>query len=298
MTHDVIVVGGSFAGLSAAMQLARARRTVLVIDAGRPRNRFSPASHGFLGQDGNPPLEIMATGRRELLAYPSVSFIDGEVVSAKAAPGGFDLGLGDGRVFAGRRLVLATGVRDELAAIEGLWPRWGCSVIHCPYCHGYEVSGHALGVIASGPMAIHQALLVTDWGTVTYFSQGVFEPNAEQMTKLAVRGIAIERAPVVELLGAVPELDGALLDDGRVIALSAVFVQPKAHLVGSLAAQLGCESDDTPMGQVIRIDDRKQTTVKGVYAAGDAASPMWNATLAAAAGLGAGVCAHQSLVFD
>lgn len=296
MAHDVIVVGGSFAGLSAAMQLARARRRVLVIDAGRPRNRFSNAAHGFLGQDGNAPHAIMAEGARQLAAYPTVSFIQGEAVSARQVEGGFAVTLEDGREEGAAKLILAIGIADELAPLPGLMERWGQSVLHCPYCHGYEVGGRELGVLANHPMAPHQALMIPDWGPTTLFTQGVFEPNDEETAHLLARGVTIERTPIVALLGDAPALEGVRLADGRTLTLSAMFTQPKTRMASPLAHQLGCAFDEGPVGPVIRVDEIKRTSVPGVYAAGDAASGMHNGTLASAAGVMAAIGAHRSLM--
>jgi thioredoxin reductase len=296
MNTDAIVVGASFAGLSAAMQLARARKRVLVIDAGKPRNRFSDASHGFLGQDGVAPLEIMRTGARQLAAYPSVSFVHGEAVQATATPGGFRLDLADGSSHEARRLVLATGVRDELPAVPGLAERWGKTVLHCPYCHGYEVAGHPLGVLANHAVSAHQAALIPEWGPTTLFTQGRFEPDADHLATMLSRGATIERTPVVELLGNAPELAGVRLADGRVVAVRALFTAPRTHMSSPLAEQLGCAFEDGPVGPYIRVNERKETSVPGVFAAGDAASPMYNATIASAAGVMAGLGAHHSLM--
>ncbi len=295
---DAIIVGGSFAGLSAAMQLARARRRVLVIDAGRPRNRFAEASHGFLGQDGKPPHEIMREAARQLLAYPTVELVQGEALTASKGDGGFTVALADGREERAARLVLATGLKDELPPIPGMQERWGVTVLHCPYCHGYEVRDRALGVLAALPQSAHQATLIPDWGPTTYFTQGVFEPDEEQAARLAARGVRIERTPVVELLGKTPELEAVRLSDGRVVPLGAVFTAPRTSMASPLAEQLGCAFEEGPTGPYLRVDDWKATTVPGVYAAGDAASPMHNATLASAAGVLAGIGAHQSLAAE
>ncbi|MGF1626985.1 MAG: NAD(P)/FAD-dependent oxidoreductase [Alphaproteobacteria bacterium] len=293
---DAIVVGGSYAGLSAAMQLARARRRVLVVDAGLPRNRFAEAGHGFLGQDGRAPAAIIADAVRQLRAYPTVAFRQGEAVEARAAAGGFAVVLADGGAVQGTRLVLATGLRDELPPIAGMEERWGRTVLHCPYCHGYEVGDRPLGVIANHPMSAHQAMLIPDWGPTTYFTQGAYEPDAEQAAKLVARGVRIERSPVVELLGTAPALEAVRLADGRTVEVAAVFTAPRIHMASPLAERLGCGLEAGPMGAYLTVDDWKQTTVAGVYAAGDAASPVHNATLAAAAGVLAGVGAHQSLM--
>lgn len=295
MSYDAIVVGGSFAGLSAAMQLARARRRVLVIDAGQPRNRFAEASHGFFGQDGKPPFDILREATRQLTAYPTVRIVRGEATGAAQVDGGFTVALHDGREEQAARLVLATGVRDELPPIPGMQERWGKTVLHCPYCHGYEVAGRALGVLANNPLFAHQAGLLPDWGPTTLFTQGIFEPNAEEAEHLVARGVQVERTPVVELLGDAPGLDAVRLADGRIVPLQAIFTASKVHMASPLAEQLGCAFDEGPQGPYIRVGDKKETTVAGVYAAGDAAGPMHNATLASAGGVLAGVGAHQSL---
>lgn len=299
MLHDVIVVGGSFAGLSAAMQLARARRRVLVVDSGLPRNRFAEASHGFLGQDGKAPFEILREAACQVSAYPTVEIVRGEVLKARREVGGdFIIEMSGGRTARGRRLVLATGVADSLPDVPGLKERWGATVLHCPYCHGYEVRDRPLGVLANHPMAAHQAAMIPDWGPTTLFTQGRFEPDAEQLAHLNARGVTIERQPVVELLGDAPALDAVRLADGRVVSISALFVAPSTRMASPLAEQLGCVFNEGPLGPMIRTDDWKATSIPGLYAAGDAARPMHNATLASADGVMAGVGAHQSLIRD
>ncbi|OAE58505.1 thioredoxin reductase [Achromobacter xylosoxidans] len=298
MHYDVIIIGGSFAGLSAAMQLARARRQVLLVDAARPRNRHAAHAHGFLGQDGVPPQEIVANARAQLARYPTVAFLDGEAIQALAQDGGFAVVMAGGEQVRGARLILATGMRDELPPLPGLQARWGQTVLHCPYCHGFEVAGEPLGVLAAHPMSVHQAMLLPDWGPTTYFTQGQFEPSPEDARHLAARGVHVERTPVVALLGEAPALTGVVLDDGREVPLRALFVASRVHMASPLAGQLGCEFDEGPLGPVIRVDDMKQTTVPGVFAAGDASTPMSNATLASASGVMAGVCAHRSLVMS
>lgn len=298
MPYDAIVVGGSFAGLSAAMQLARARRRILVVDAGLPRNRFAHASHGFLGHDGRPPYDILRDAAGQLRAYPTVEFVHGEVLGAREAESGFDVTLADGREERAARLVLATGLVDELPPIAGMRERWGVTVLHCPYCHGYEVADRPLGVVAAHPQSPHHGVLLPDWGPTTYFTQGIFEPSEEEAAWMSARGVHIERTPVVELLGNAPELEAVRLSDGRIIPVGAIFTAPATRMASPLAEDLGCAFDEGAVGPYIRVDDRKLTTVPGVYAAGDAASPMHNATLASAAGVMAGFGTHQSLVAD
>ncbi|WP_066738941.1 NAD(P)/FAD-dependent oxidoreductase [Cupriavidus sp. D384] len=295
--YDVIVVGGSFAGLSAAMQLARARRRVLVLDGAKPRNRFAPHSHGFLGQDGKAPAAIVGEARTQLAAYPTARIVAGEATAAQRADDRFVVTHGDGHTASADRLILATGLRDELPPLPGLAECWGVSVLHCPYCHGYEVADKQLGVLATHALSIHQAMLVPDWGPTTWFTQGIVVPTSDEAALLARRNVRVEPAPVVEVLGDAPNLTGLRLADDRVIRIDALFVGPRTHMASPLAEQLGCAFDEGPMGPVIRVDDLKQTSVPGVFAAGDA-STMWsNATFASAAGVAAGVSAHRSLIF-
>ncbi|MCA8353213.1 NAD(P)/FAD-dependent oxidoreductase [Burkholderia cepacia] len=295
--HEVIVIGGSFAGLSAAMQLARARRRVLVIDAGRPRNRFAAHAHGFFGQDGKPPAQIVEEAAAQLAAYPTVQRIAGDARTAERdADGRFHVTLADGSRASADRLILATGIRDELPALPGLAERWGVSVLHCPYCHGYEVSGRRLGVLATHPLSVHQAILIPDWGPTTWFTQGVVEANHEEAALLDARGVRIERSPVVEILGDAPRIEALRLADGQVVPVDALFVGARTAMASDLAQQLGCAFDDGPLGPIVRVDAGKETSVAGVFAAGDASTPMSNATFASASGVMAGVAAHRSLI--
>ncbi len=183
-----------------------------------------------------------------------------------------------------RRLVLAYGVRDTLPDLPGLAERWGVSVLHCPYCHGYELDRQPVGVLARNDMAFHQAMLLPDWGPTTLFTQGSFEPTSEQRQALVARGAELETTPVVSLLGPSPKLEAVHLTDGRTIPLAALFVAPLTLPSSDLANQLGCAMRDGPTGPYLEVDAMQATTVPGVFAAGDLASPMPNATLAAAAG--------------
>jgi thioredoxin reductase len=294
-TFDAIVIGGSFAGLSATMYLARSRCRVLLIDAGKPRNRFTDASHGFLGQDGKAPEAIRATGRAELAAYDNVTFLDGEATSARPEGDGFLVVMSDGRQERSRRLVLATGVTDILPEADGLAERWGRSVLHCPFCHGYEYRDRELGVLATGPASAHQGDLIPDWGPTTYFTQGEFEPSQEELARLSERGVIVERTPVVELLGRAPALEAVRLADGRAIPLAALFTAPGLKMTSAIAEQLGCVFEEGPQGPYLKVDGMQQTSVKGVFAAGDMTAPMHSALLASSAGMMAGVCAYRSL---
>jgi thioredoxin reductase len=295
MNHDVIIIGGSYAGLAAGLQLARARRRVLVVDAGIRRNRFAGSSHGFLTQDGTSAAQIAAKGRSQLLAYESVEWLSGEATRAEAADGGFRVAIeAAGREETGRRLVLALGVKDHLPDIPGLEERWGRSVFHCPYCHGYELDRGRIGVLAVSPQSLHHAMMLPDWGPTTFFLNGAFTPDAEQAEQLRRRGVAVVEGVVDRLEG-----DGATLvmRDGRVFALDGLFTLSRTSIASPIAGQLGCAFDDGPTGPVIRTDPIKATTVPGVFACGDAARMAGSVSLAVGDGALAGMAAHQSLIF-
>jgi thioredoxin reductase len=298
-TYHAVIVGGSWAGLAAAMQLGRARRRVLVVDAGKPRNRFARSSHGFLGQDGRSPSAILDTFRAQVGAYPTVRLESGVATDARAAADeGFEVELSSGVTVHAQRLILATGVVDELPPVPGLEERWGVTVLHCPYCHGYEVGDRRLGVLGHGDAAVHRARLVRDWSAdVTLFTNRG-EVTAEQQAALAGRGVRVEERAVEALLGSAPELAGIRMSDGAVVALDALFTGTRTRMASPLAEQLGCAFDDGPFGPVVRTDARKETTIPGVYCAGDAARTPHSATWAAADGATAGMSAHQSLVFE
>lgn len=306
--YDAIVIGGSFAGLSAAMQLARARRRVCVVDAGQPRNRFAAASHGFFGQDGEPPLAMIEQARRKLLAYPTVTLRQGTAVSATAQQSagspasGFAVVLDDGAHMEAHKLVLAFGVADGLPDIAGLRERWGASVLHCPYCHGYEFGGQRLGVLYHSPPSGMHAQLIADWGPTTLFLNGETTLEPSEYERLLALGIAVEPARIAALEGPGQALQGVRLQpngggDARVVPIDALYVAASTRPSSPLAEQLGCAFDEGPMGPYVRTDANKMTTVPGVYAAGDLTLMRHNATLASAEGVLAGVSAHQAMVF-
>lgn len=298
MQHDAIVIGGSFAGLSAAIQIARARRSICVIDGGRPRNRFAAASHGFFGQDGSNPQAMIASARSQLAGYPTVRTIAGEADGAQAVPGGFQVSVKGGETLTAAKLVLAFGVSDVLPDVPGLAERWGKTVLHCPYCHGFEFAGKRLGVLYSTPMSAHQALLIADWGPTTLYLNGNEPPDTQTQAKLALRQVSIEAAHVEAIDGPDDGSQVLRLADGRDAAIDALYVAPRARLNSRIAEQLGCILDEGPFGPMIRTDEKKQTSVAGVYAAGDIARAPHNASWAAADGVTAGVFLHQSLVFE
>lgn len=291
--YDVAIVGGSFAGLAAALQLARASRSVLVIDAGQPRNRTSPAAHGVPGWDGVPPADILAAFRRDLSAYPTVHFDRGRVSDVHGTADAFHLDTGAAR-FDARRVLLAHGVQDILPDIPGLAEAWGRTLLHCPYCHGYEVKGRPLAVLAIGPMAAHQAqMLRADWSDdVTLVVNGV---DGIDCGALEAAGITVDdRAPIAAQAG-----DGLSLvfSDGPTLDVAAAFTAPRISLAGTPADQLSLDLSFSPIGAFVRTGPMQQTSVAGVFAAGDLATPAPNVSVAVGSGSMAGSGCHQSLLF-
>jgi thioredoxin reductase len=297
MKHDVIVVGGGFAGLSAATYLARGRCSVCVLDTGLPRNRFAVASHGFLSHDGSDPQLILATARQQLARYPTANKVEGEASEARVQGEGFLVTLANGDAMEARKLVLAFGLRDKLPEIPGLQQRWGKTVLHCPYCHGIEFSDRRLGVLYRTPMSVHQAFLIAEWGPTTLYLNGArIAPEDTKM--LAARGVNIEPAKVLGLGGEHPALSSVVLEGGSKSHAEALYISPQSYLSSPLAEQLGAAIKDGPLGPLIVTDDDKLTTVPGVYAAGDIARAPHAIGLAVADGVMAGTSAHRALVFD
>jgi thioredoxin reductase len=292
--YDAIIIGGSYAGQSAALQLARARRRILVVDEGLRRNRFAAHSHGFLGQDGRDPAAIAADAREQLLKYPNVTWLGERAESAEQSDGGFAVTDRSGARYEARTLVLATGIKDGLPDVLGLAERWGRAVFHCPYCHGYELNQGRIGVLAVSEISMHHALMLPDWGTTTFFINGTFEPSADQHAQLSARGVTVEREKIRALEGNPVDV---VLEDGRRIALDGLFTATATELSSPIASQLGCAFDDGPTGRHVRVDGLQATTVPGVFACGDAARASGNVALAVGDGSMAGAATHRKLMF-
>ena len=293
MNHDVIVVGGSYSGMAATLQLVRARRSVLVIDAGQRRNRFASHSHGFLGQDGVPPGEIAANARRQLEAYPTLTWLEGRVEAVAGQADEFTVTTADGESHLGRRILLATGVTDQLPAIDGLAQRWGKTVFHCPYCHGYELGQGRIGIVGASPMSIHQAELLTDWGDVTLLVNDALELNEEIRSTLERRGVVIDEARIDRIEG---HADVTMVD-GRRLSFAGLFVVTRTAPSSPLAETIGCALEETPMGIQIRTDAESKTSVPGVFACGDVARAPHSVSLAVGNGAMTGAQIHRSLLW-
>lgn len=299
MIYDVAIVGGSYAGMAAGLQLAQARRRVVVIDAGESRNRFASHSRGFLTQDGKPPKDIIASGYAELTQYATVEWRKDEVKIITGQEDEFTLVLagrqaGKEYIYT-RRVILAAGVVDKLPSLTGLTERWGKHVFHCPYCHGFDLNRGRIGVLAFSDSAMHLALLLPDWGETTLFLNNTFDPDIEQLEKLNERCTHIERGSVEKLVDNDMGV-GVMLADGKVFSMDGLFIVSQTT-PSPLAIRLGCELEETPLGKVLKTNAAKATSVPGVYACGDITQPTGNIPMAASDGALAGQAVHHSLVF-
>ena len=288
--YDVVVVGGGAAGLSAALALGRARRAVAVIDAGHPRN--APAAHmqGFLSRDGMAPSELLAHGRREVTGY-GVNVIEDQVLGIEP---GFATHLASGRAVEARRVLVASGVADELPDIPGVRERWGRDLLHCPYCHGWEVRDQALGVLGTLPGSVDHAHLVRQWSDDVVFFAHTYDLATKERDVLAARGIGVVDGTVARLVIEHDRLTGVEMTDGQVIPRTAVFVRPGnvPHADGLLTG-LGCELDE---GGFPRVDVTGLTSVSGVWAAGNVVDPRAQVITAAGAGSAAAIAINADLV--
>lgn len=293
MQHDVIVIGGSYAGMAATLQLVRARRSVLVIDAGERRNRFANHSHGFLGQDGVDAGEIALNARKQLEAYPTLTWLDARADAITGQYDDFTVSTTDGQTHRGQRVLLATGVSDQLPPIAGMAERWGKTVFLCPYCHGYELDQGRIGVIATGPMSLHQAELLPDWGEVTLLTNGAIELDLDIRAALKDRSVTIEETLIEGIVGAAD----ILLVDGRRLSFAGLFTATRCAPSSPIAEAANCAIEDTPMGTQLRTDAENKTSVPGIFACGDVAHAPHSLSLAVGNGAMAGAQVHRSLVW-
>ncbi|MGQ4382525.1 NAD(P)/FAD-dependent oxidoreductase [Streptomyces sp. SAS_270] len=298
--YEVVVVGGGAAGLSAALVLGRARRHTLVVDAGEPRN--APAAHmqGYLSRDGMPPAAFLALGREEIARY-GVELVRDRAAEVTRTGDGFTVLLASGRTVRARRLVVATGLRDELPTVPGVAERFGRDVLHCPYCHGWEVRDQAFGVLATTPAGVHQALMVSQWSKdVTLFLHTVTagELSGDDRRRLAAAAVTVVSGEVTELLVEDDRLTGVRLADGTSHDREVLFVAPRAVPRNGLFEQLGAKLRQTPFGTYPVVDETGLTTVPGVWAAGNAIGFAEQVVNAASAGYRAAATVNGDLIMS
>lgn len=292
--YDVLIIGGSTAGLSAALTLGRSLRRVLVLDAGQPCNRFSLHSHNFFTRDGTPPAQLLAAARQQAQAYPTVRVEAGLVARLQAAEAGFLAETAAGQRYTSRKVLLATGVRDLFPPLPGFAECWGQSILHCPYCHGYEVHGQPLGVLGNGPDIVAHVQHLRNWGCdLQLFTNGPATFGNEQRQQLAHLQVPITETPVAGFEHAAGQLQAVRLVNGRHVARAALFAAIPFEQSSDLAQQLGCAL--TPTG-LIQTDEFGLTNVRGVVAAGDNSSPMRSVALASSRAVLAAVWLNRELV--
>jgi thioredoxin reductase len=296
---DVIVVGGGPGGLSAGLLLGRSRRRTVILDGNEPRNAQTHAAHSFLTRDGIAPQELRRISREQLATYPSIEVRHGHVTDARVSGSGFAVALSDGSELSARRLILATGVRDLLPDIEGIEERYGRSVFHCPYCDGWEQRDRPLAVLVEPAMAEAQAMMIQHWSQdLILLSHG--EPlEADVVRRLEGTGIGVRTDRIIRLEGDGDRLARIHLASGEVLARVGMFVRPAIQPRTELAQRLGCELiDDGMIPGLIRVDTIQQTTVPGVYAIGDVATPMQQISGAVASGAVAGAMLNHALIAE
>lgn len=294
--YEVIIVGGSAAGLAAAMSLGRALRQVLVIDSGLPCNRQTPHSHNFLTRDGETPANILLKAREELAVYQTVSFLEGTVSAAVKEEALFSIHTSAEETFTASKIIFATGVKNIMPAIPGFAECWGISVIHCPYCHGYEVRDQATGILANGDMAFELARLIFNWTKdITIFTNGPVSISPDQLLRLESHRILIDERPVA----AIHHQDGMLSDiaftDGSIHALNAIYARPAFEQHCKVPEQLGCALTEDGF---IKVDELRKTSIPGIYAAGDNTTAMRSIASAVATGSFAGAMLNHELIAE
>ncbi|WP_180170061.1 NAD(P)/FAD-dependent oxidoreductase [Acinetobacter sp. YH12027] len=295
MNYEVVIIGGSYAGLSAALPLARARRRILIIEAGQRRNRFAEHSHNFLTQDGRSPSAIAAEAKAQLEKYSTISWLAETVTDVKALDGKYLIVAGNQHIQA-EKMIIATGVRDELPQVDGLAERWGKSVYHCPYCDGYELNLGEVGMLVSGMHSLHMALMLPDWGNTTLFLNDAISADQlddELLAKLSKRQIQIETRKISRIEG----LCEVIFDDGEKTVLDGLFVSTVTRLQADWIHHLGLEIDCNEYGEAIKTSPAKETNVKGIYACGDVTRSGGSVALSVGDGAMTGIVVHKSFIF-
>lgn len=291
---EVIIIGGSYAGLSAAMALGRALRNVLIIDSGLPCNRQTPHSHNFITQDGEKPSVIAKKAKTQVLNYNTVNFHNGLAVSGKKTENGFEITTKTGETLETKKLVFATGVKDIMPNIKGFSECWGISVIHCPYCHGYEVKNERTGIFANGDFAFHYAQLINNWTKdLTVFTNGKSTLTQEQTDKINKHNIPIIEKEIAYLKHENGNVQQIVFKDNSTFHLKAIYSRPDCEQHCKIPEMLGCEQTEQGL---LKVDMFQKTTVKNVFACGDNASPMRSVANAVATGSLVGAMVNNGMI--
>ena len=293
---DVIIIGGSYSGLAAALALGRSLRKVLVVDSGKPCNRFTPTSHNFLTQDGKAPGEIADIARNQLLAYDTVHFLTGMATSAVTTKAGFEVTVDHGEKVIARKLIFATGIQDITPKIEGLPDCWGISVLHCPYCHGYEVRHQPTGILGNGEYGYEFSSLLSNWtGDLTLFTNGPSTLTPSQAERLHAHDIKVVEKEIVRLEHVNGHLQRVNFRDGTTEFVNALYTRPPFKQHSDIPETLGCELTEEGY---IKVDAMQMTTVRGVFASGDNTARMRTVANAVATGTMAGMAVNKEMILE
>ncbi|HVU84338.1 MAG TPA: NAD(P)/FAD-dependent oxidoreductase [Puia sp.] len=293
---DVIVVGGSYSGLAAAMALGRALKTVLVIDSGLPCNRQTPHSHNFLTRDGSSPKEIAANARKQVRQYDTVTFLDDAAIDGNETGNGFEILTASGQAFFGVKLIFATGVRDILPDIEGLSACWGITALHCPYCHGYEVRSERTGIIGNGEQGFELARLIFNWTEdLTLFTNGISTLTNGQELQLRHRSIRIVKKEIEYFEHSNGLVQNIVFKDRSKESVKAIYLRPPFEQHSRIPETMGCGLTEDGY---LKIDAFHETTIPGIYAVGDNASRMRTVANAVSMGTAAGITISRKMIFE
>jgi thioredoxin reductase len=293
---DVIIIGGSYSGLAAGMALGRALRKVLIIDSGKPCNRQTPHSHNFITQDGKTPKEIAASARAQVEKYETVQFLHGTVSGGVKNETGFEISTEKGEKFSAKKLVFATGISDTIPPIPGFAECWGISVLHCPYCHGYEVRNKKTGIIGNGDAGFEFATMISNWTKdLALYTNGKSTLTEEQTKKLQQHNIRVIETEIKEFSHDKGIVQNIILKDGSKAAVEALYVRCAFTQHCTVPESLGCELTQEGF---IKTEGVQKTTVAGVFACGDNVSPMRTVANAVALGTAAGMMANREIIFE
>ncbi|MNJ84669.1 Alkyl hydroperoxide reductase subunit F [compost metagenome] len=295
-THsfDVIIIGGSYSGLSAALSLGRSLRQVLIIDSGKPCNEQTPHSHNFLTHDGETPRSIASKAKEEVSKYETVQFYSGLAIHGEKTDSGFEITTETGEIFRTKKLIFATGVRDIMPEMEGISECWGISVIHCPYCHGYEVRGEKTGLLANGEIAYEFSKMVHHLTKdLTIFTNGKSTMTEEQSDQLKNKGIVIVETEIASLKHTQGQIEAVIFKDGTSLNLKALYAKLPFEQHSDIPEKMGC--DFSPSGH-IQVDVFQKTSIPGVFACGDNTTQMRSVSNAVAAGTFAGAMTNKELI--
>jgi len=294
--YDVIIIGGSYSGLSAAMALGRSLRKVLIVDGGQPANRFTPFSHNFITHDGRSPSEIASLARRQVEKYSSVQLMDGLAASVQKVGDMFLVTLKSREEYASRKVIFATGIVDLIPDIPGFLECWGKSVLHCPYCHGYEVRSARTGIIGNGDYAFEFGALISNWtNDLTIYTNGEASLSQEQASRLHAHKIGIVEDKIAALTHDEGSIKEIIFKDGHSVSIGAVYSSPKFIQHCDIPVQLGCELTNEGY---IQVDASQRTSIPGVYACGDNVTRMRTVANAVSMGTTAGMAVNKELIME